>query len=228
MNIRRSLLSASCAVLALAGCSNLPKAENYSTALGESQNQLTQDPQWSAGRVWVRPGPPIGSEYGKTLMLDKVAYIAGDRPDDLGMKADPALREKALAYLNTAVRREFEQAGYTLVDKPQPRALRLQVAITGTFKNDRDPRAMEYIPIGYVIGQTARAAGYRDQSARLLIEAAVRDATTGQLLIASLGTVTGSNLPPDQKPTADDVRAAIDDWARQLRQQYDRIWTTPH
>lgn len=47
MNIRRSLLSASCAVLALAGCSNLPKAENYSTALGESQNQLTQDPQLS-------------------------------------------------------------------------------------------------------------------------------------------------------------------------------------
>ena len=227
MNIRRYSLLAGCVVLALAGCSNLPKAQDYSTSLGESQSQLTQDPQWSAGRLWVRPGPPIGSQYGKTLILDKVEYIAGDRPDDLGMKADPALREKALAYLNSAVRREFEQAGYTLVDRPQPRTLRLRVAITGTFKNDRDPRAMEYIPIGYVIGQTARAAGYRDQSARLLIEASVRDASTGELLIASLGSVTGNNLPPDQKPTADDVRSAIDEWARQLRQQYDRIWTAP-
>ncbi|MNU07476.1 hypothetical protein D3C72_2530840 [compost metagenome] len=54
----------------------------------------------------------------------------------------------------------------------------------------------------------------------------MRDAGTNELLIASLGTVTGSNLPPDQKPTPDDVRAAIDDWVRQVRLQFDRNWQT--
>lgn len=104
--------------------------------------------------------------------------------------------------------------------------MRLRAAITGTFRNDRDPRPGEYVPIGYVLGQTAKAAGLRDQSARLLIEASARDATTNQLLIASLGAVTGSNLPENRKPTAADVQSAIDDWARRVREQFDRIWVT--
>ncbi|NMK48071.1 DUF3313 domain-containing protein [Achromobacter sp. Bel] len=224
--ISRLALAAGCAVIALAGCTNLPRAQDYSTSLGEDQMQLQADPAWSAGRLWTRPGPPIGSVYEKKLVMDPVAYIPGDRPDDLDFKDNAALRERVLAYMNEAVRREFSQAGYQLLSAPAPHALRIRAAITGTFKNDRDPRAMEYIPIGYVIGQTAKAAGYRDQSARLLIEAAVRDANTNELLIASLGTVTGSNLPPDQKPTPDDVRAAIDDWVRQVRLQFDRNWQT--
>lgn len=218
-------IAACCAAIALAGCSNLPKAQDYSTSLGESQSQLQQDPNWSAGRIWVKPGPPVGSLYEKKIILEPMQYIAGDRPDELDMKGDTALRDRALAYMNEALRREFSQAGYQLLTKPAPRSLRVRAAITGTFKNDRDPRMMEYVPIGYVIGQTANAAGYRDLSARLLIEAAVRDANTNELLIASLGTVTGSNLPQGQKPTADDVRSAIDDWARQVRQQFDHIWS---
>lgn len=217
-------LAACCAAIGLAGCTNLPKAQDYSTSLGESQSQLRQDPDWNAGRVWVRPGPSIGSLYDKKLILEKMEYIQGDRPDDLDMRDDPAMRERALDYMNEALRREFAQSGYQLLAHPAPRALRLRAAITGTFKNDRDPRAMEYIPIGYVIGQTAKAAGLRDKSARLLIEAALRDANTNELLVASVGTVTGSNLPPDRKPTADDVRSAIDEWARHVREQFDRIW----
>jgi len=222
--ISRLTLAAGCVAIALAGCTNLPRAQDYSTSLGEDQTQLQPDPSWSAGRIWTRPGPPIGSVYEKKLILEPMTYIAGDRPDDLEFKDNAALRERVLAYLNEAVRREFSEAGYQLLNAPAPHALRIRAAITGTFKNDRDPRAMEYIPIGYVIGQTAKAAGYRDESARLLIEASVRDANTNELLIASLGTVTGSNLPPDRKPTADDVRTAIDDWARQVRLQFDRNW----
>ncbi|MGY6271274.1 DUF3313 domain-containing protein [Achromobacter denitrificans] len=217
-------LAACCAAISLAGCTNLPKAQDYSTSLGPSQSQLRQDPEWSAGRVWVRPGPPIGSQYDKKLILEPMEYIQGDRPDDLDMRDDPAMRQRALAYMNEALRREFAQSGYQLLTVPAPRALRVRAAITGTFKNDRDPRAMEYSPIGYVIGQTVKAAGFRDKSARLLIEAAVRDANTNELLIASAGTVTGSNLPADRKPTAEDVRSAIDEWAREVREQFDRIW----
>ncbi|MGS1109009.1 DUF3313 domain-containing protein [Achromobacter anxifer] len=220
----RLALAACCAVIGLAGCTNLPKPQNYSTSLGENQSRLKQDPDWSAGMVWVRPGPPVASQYQKKLILEPVQYIQGDRPDELDMKQDSAMRERVLAYLNEAIRREFQQAGYQLLSQPAPHALRLSAAITGTFRNDRDPRMMEYIPIGFVIGQTVKAAGYRDQSARLLLEAALRDANTNELLITSLGTVTGGNLPADRKPTADDVRSAIDDWARHAREQFDRIW----
>ena len=58
----------------------------------------------------------------------------------------------------------------------------------------------------------------------MLTRPAPRDANTNELLIASAGTVTGSNLPPDRKPAADDVRSAIDEWARHVREQFDRIW----
>ncbi len=64
-------LAACCAAIGLAGCTNLPKAQDYSTSLGESQSQLRQDPDWNAGRVWVRPGPSIGSLYDKKLILEK-------------------------------------------------------------------------------------------------------------------------------------------------------------
>jgi len=217
-------LAASCTLIALAGCTNLPKAQDYSTSLGESQSQLQQDPDWSGGRLWVRPGPPIGSQFDRRLVLEDVTYIQGDRPDDLDMHDNAEMRERVLAYMNEALRREFRQGGYQLITTPAPRSVRLRAAITGTFRNDRDPRAREYVPIGYVLSKGARAAGLRDQSVRLLIEASARDAYTNQLLIASMGAVTGGNLPPDRKPTADDVRSAIDDWARKVREQFDRIW----
>ncbi len=217
-------LAACCALMALAGCTNLPKAQDYSTSLGEPQSQLQQDPNWSGGRIWVRPGPPIGSQFDRKRILEDVTYIPGDRPDQLDMREDAELRQRVLAYMNEALRREFTQGGYQLISAPAPRSVRLRAAITGTFRNDRDPRPGEYVPIGYVLGQTAKAAGLRDQSARLLIEASARDATTNQLLIASLGAVTGSNLPADRKPTAADVQSAIDDWAHKVRLQFDRIW----
>ena len=219
-----ALRAACCAIIGLAGCTNLPKAKDYSTELGESQSQLQQDPTWSGGRIWVRPGPPIGSQFDKKLLMEDVTYIPGDRPDELDFRDDAQMRQRVLAYMNAALRREFSQAGYQLITVPAPRSVRLRAAITGTFRNDRDPRPGEYVPIGYVLGQTAKAAGLRDQSARLLIEASARDANTNQLLIASLGAVTGSNLPENRKPTAADVQSAIDDWARRVREQFDRIW----
>lgn len=219
-----ALRAACCALIGLAGCTNLPKAQDYSTALGEPQSALQQDPNWSGGRIWVRPGPPLSSQFDRKLLMEEVTYIAGDRPDELDFQADAEMRQRVLAYLNEALRREFSQAGYQLISKPEPRSVRLRAAITGTFRNDRDPRPGEYVPIGYVLGQTAKAAGMRDQSARLLIEASARDAMTNQLLITSLGAVTGSNLPANRKPTAADVQSAIDDWARRVREQFDRIW----
>lgn len=223
MNARLTL-AACCSAVALAACTNLPRAQDYSTELGETQTQLQPDPVWSGGRIWVRPAPPISSQYDKKIVLERMTYIPGDRPDELDMKNNTVLRERVLAYMDEAVRRELTKAGYQLLTAPTPRTMRVRAAITGTFKNDRDPRAMEYIPIGFVIGQGAKAAGIRDESARLLIEASVRDANTGELLVASLGAVTGGNLPPDKTPTPDDVRAAIDDWARQVTEQFNRIW----
>lgn len=223
MNARLTL-AACCSAVALAACTNLPRAQDYSTELGETQTQLQPDPVWSGGRIWVRPAPPISSQYDKKIVLERMTYIPGDRPDELDMKNNTVLRERVLAYMDEAVRRELTKAGYQLLTAPAPRTMRVRAAITGTFKNDRDPRAMEYIPIGFVIGQGAKAAGIRDESARLLIEASVRDANTGELLVASLGAVTGGNLPPGKTPTPDDVRAAIDDWARQVTEQFNRIW----
>lgn len=223
MNARLTL-AACCSAVALAACTNLPRAQDYSTELGETQTQLQPDPVWSGGRIWVRPAPPISSQYDKKIVLERMTYIPGDRPDELDMKNNTVLRERVLAYMDEAVRRELTKAGYQLLTAPAPRTMRVRAAITGTFKNDRDPRAMEYIPIGFVIGQGAKAAGIRDESARLLIEASVRDANTGELLVASLGAVTGGNLPPGKTSTPDDVRAAIDDWARQVTEQFNRIW----
>lgn len=223
MNARLTL-AVCCSAIALAACTNLPNAQNYSTSLGETQTQLQPDPVWSGGRIWVRPAPPISSQYDKKLILEPMTYIPGDRPDELDMQHNIALRERVLDYMNEALRRELSKAGYQLLTTPAPRTMRVRAAITGTFKNDRDPRAMEYIPIGFVLGQGAKAAGIRDDSARLLIEASVRDANTNELLVASLGAVTGGNLPPGQTPTPDDVRAAIDEWARRVTEQFNRIW----
>jgi len=177
-----ALRAACCALIGLAGCTNLPKAKDYSTALGEPQSQLQQDPNWSGGRIWVRPGPPIGSQFDKKLLMEEVTFIPGDRPDELDFRDGAEMRQRVLTYMNAALRREFTQAGYQLISAPAPR------------------------------------------SVRLLLEASARDATTNQLLIASLGAITGSNLPENRKSTAADVQSAIDDWARRVREQFERIW----
>ena len=52
----RLTLAAGCVAIALAGCTNLPRAQDYSTSLGEDKTQLQPDPSWSAGRIWTRPG----------------------------------------------------------------------------------------------------------------------------------------------------------------------------
>ena len=62
MNIRLTI-AACCTAVGLAGCTNLPDAQDYSTSLGASQQQMREDPEWSAGRVWVRPGPAQASHH---------------------------------------------------------------------------------------------------------------------------------------------------------------------
>lgn len=72
-----ALRAACCALIGLAGCTNLPNAKDYSTALGEPQSQLQQDPNWSGGRIWVRPGPPIGSQFDKKLLMEPTFRATG-------------------------------------------------------------------------------------------------------------------------------------------------------
>ena len=69
MNFRLTLAACCIAAAALAGCTNLPRAENYSTELGESQAQLQPDPVWSGGRIWVRSRPGAGATFSFTLPL---------------------------------------------------------------------------------------------------------------------------------------------------------------
>ncbi|KAG1288664.1 hypothetical protein G6F64_014083 [Rhizopus arrhizus] len=88
-----------------------------------------------------------------------MTYIAGDRPDDLEFKDNAALRERVLAYMNEAVRREFSEAGYQLLNAPAPHALRIRAAITGT-----PPRP----PATAMIGAAAhRGFGARRQPERV-------------------------------------------------------------
>ena len=138
------------------------------------------------------------------------------------MRDDPAMRERALDYMNEALRQRFAQSDLVLA---HPRRAPCGCARYYRHLQERPRSARDGVHPDRLRDRPRppRRLGCRDKSARLLIEAALRG-NTNELLIASVGTVTGSNLPPDRKPTADDVRSAIDEWARHVREQFDRIW----
>ncbi|WP_394131887.1 DUF3313 family protein [Shewanella maritima] len=167
---------------------------------------LERDTSEAPGVVLVRPGAPNLNEYER-FIIDPVILIDADyNNDDL----DKEKAEKMQQYLQQAVIKELEQAGYQVggdVDK----AMRITFKISGL----KVPSAAANITT--VLAPFALSVG------EVTIETVFREAATDRIDAVAIMQSRGSrffNATPWS--TWEDIKQTFDNWAESFRKSVDK------
>lgn len=204
-------------LLAVTGCTTMPDADTRHSGFLNDYARLSKDPQWPKSEIWVKPGLEINQTYQKRVYLEPPRFYFTGKD----LSRSPADTSAMLKYLNQALQHQFLTAGYEVTRRPEPHALMLRTAITGTERTPRDLSIPEYLPIGFVIGGAMYLTGTRDESLRIFFESEMRDAQTGELLAQSVSATTGTQISPADATKVEDTYPALDAWAKQLRERAD-------
>jgi hypothetical protein len=143
--------------------------------------------------IWTRPG----------------AEIADVPRDELQHLAD---------YLHSALRKQLE-LDFTLVERPQPGALRIRMAITEARKsNVALDLASTVLPPARLLSELKNlSTGTQAFVGRVAIEVEILDAVSGERLIAAVDERAGSKRLRGSTSAWSDVYSAFDYWADVLR-----------
>lgn len=132
---------------------------------------------------YVRPG--VNRDAYTAVMIEPV-IIRQDPADK--MLSSQVIADTRLA-LQAAMRKRLGEH-LTLVDRPGPGTVRVEVSISGAQVEKEGFKPRNLLPISAVIAVASRAAGKEQKHAVLLIESQVTDSQTGQLLRAGMVTLS--------------------------------------
>ncbi len=143
--------------------------------------------------IWTQPG----------------AEVADVPQDELQHLAD---------YLHTALRKQL-QLDFSLVDRPQPGALRIRMAITEARKSKVVLNvASTVLPVARLMSELGNlTTGTHAFVGRVAVEAEILDAVSGERLIAAVDERAGSKRLRGSTSAWSDVYSAFDYWADVLR-----------
>jgi hypothetical protein len=121
-------------------------------------------------------------------------------------------------YLHTALLKQL-QLDFTLVERPQPGALRIRMAITEASKsNVALDLASTVLPLARLLSELKNlSTGTQAFVGRVAIEAEILDAVSEERLIAAVDERAGSKRLRGSTNTWSDVYSAFDYWAEVLR-----------
>jgi hypothetical protein len=155
------------------------------------------------------------ASYDK-VRLDPVTIWTGSESAFEGISA--ADRQKLADDLYTAVHKELSQ-DFQLVDELGPGVMRIQMALTDAQGSSPVMDTIStVVPIGLAISQTTGLiTGKPTFVGETQAEAKVTDGETGTLLAAAIDRRVGGKSISGSVDSWDDVHAAFDYWAKQLR-----------
>ncbi|MBL4744137.1 MAG: DUF3313 domain-containing protein [Cycloclasticus sp.] len=195
-------------VVFLAGCAANKVTEDKYSGFLSNYSQLEQSDIYPETKLYVAPNVDF-SNY-KSVMIDKVKILD---PDGLERPNNTLLVSIATAYENE-LKTSFRKKGYGIVGKPELGVIRIQAAITSVYGSYDDLKAYQYIPISAAITGAMRATGTTQKNARVMMEAKVTDAKSGQLLASVIDLQKGKALESsDSKVALDDVMPVLQQWA---------------
>jgi hypothetical protein len=121
-------------------------------------------------------------------------------------------------YLHTALLKQL-QLDFTLVERPQPGALRIRMAITEASKsNVALDLASTVLPTTRLLSELKNlSTGTQAFVGRVAIEIEILDAVSGERLIAAVDERAGSKRLRGSTSAWSDVYSAFDYWAEVLR-----------
>lgn len=158
---------------------------------------------------WIDPDAEF-SAYEQAL-VDPVVYFCSK-------DVRPSREIQVLLdYFCVEVREELRKSGFELVDRPQPRALRVTVALTRVGERQVTLDTLStYIPIGRALAELeALRTGKPTFVGHAKVEVKITDAATGDLVSAAMDKRVGGKTLKDFDSWSD-VRSAVDYWAQLL------------
>lgn len=153
--------------------------------------------------------------YDKVRLDPVTIWTAGESAFEGISAAD---RQKLADDLYTAIHKELSQ-DYQLVDQVGPGVMRIQVALTDAEASSPVMDTIStVVPLGLAISQTTGLiTGKPTFVGETQAEAKVTDGETGALLAAAIDRRVGGKSISGSVDSWDDVHAAFEYWAKQLR-----------
>ncbi len=161
---------------------------------------------------YVRPGYKDVDQY-EHFLVENVAVVYTDE----GMeRLDPADVDRITDYFRDAIVEKLRAGGYSIVETPQPNTMNIQIAITGLEA-----------PSGFgskaANTGTVMMVGVSPVVGKVTVEGAFVDGDTGEVQIVAADSRRGTYNNQNPWSTWEDVELAMDDWALQIREDFDKI-----
>ncbi|WP_242443163.1 DUF3313 domain-containing protein [Pseudomonas sp. LFM046] len=198
-----------------------PKIDQTSVEQQQANSKLQLIENDGETVVWKRYPEPLSKRYGKKIFINLPKPVPVADKNSLHGESEEDFN-RLLVHFSGKLRLELVSAGYRVVNKPEPGALSLKVAITDIKRTPRDPSVTEYIPIGMLIGASLHVAGVRDETLYVMFETEIADSQSGELLGRSLTRVRGKNIEQSERNTLDAMYPALDAKAQQIRERLDK------
>jgi len=209
------------AVGLLAGCS----ARKQSGFLGDPSqyDQLQEDPELDNAKLWRKPGVgEITAKYEAVIIDPVQLWIPKEVLDDNDVTLEEL--ETLKKFFHEALVRELGKVT-TVVHRPGPKVLRLELAITGVRDTPKVMNAItSVVPVGVVISFTSKAVtGEHVNVGEAAIEAIARDSMTGEVLAKFSDVKTGNKYSLYNYERLGQAKNAIDEWAETVRKRLEGV-----
>lgn len=200
------------------GCA---KEEMTKAGFLKNYSQLGEDPDGYADAVYMKDNVVWGA-YDKVI-INQITFFLKEDADYKGIDADDF--NQLAQHWNDAMVKSMSQS-YQIVTEPGPNTLRLRLAITDLQPNMPVLGTITtVVPVGLAASHLKKVAtGTHIGMGEAGFEAEIRDAQTGELLLAGINYSTGAKYKVAKSVTKwGQVEAIFDVWTDNLRKRFDRL-----
>lgn len=198
---------------ACAGTGSAPPEKSSGFLRDTSRMVETKDATGNVIHSWANP--KFTPANYNAVLLDPIIFYPEPRPSER-VSADTL--QQILAHANSALRQSLSKR-FNVVDRAQPGAVRLRVAISSVGAQREGLQPYQYIPIAFLITAASRAAeGGAPERALIASEVEATDSVTGELLAERTRVGTGAKLARlgEKDPiTLEFVKPLLDEMAAQ-------------
>ncbi|MGE8064632.1 DUF3313 domain-containing protein [Pseudomonas sp. NPDC089569] len=209
-----------CAVVALAGCTSSRVTPDEYSGFLQDYGRLQPAESVSGKEVmrWIDPQAKL-SGYTRIYIEPSQLYPA---PKPTAVISAQTL-QMITRYFDSALKREFGK-DLQLVEAPGPNTIVMRAAITGVSTRNEGLKPYEVLPLWLMAAAVNTAAGGRDQTVEIATEAQFLDGASHALLAQVVRKSDAQELENDRQPlTLDNVKSALDGWAVDMRQGYEKL-----
>lgn len=205
--------------LVLGGCaSKVTKQDEYSGFLSSySQLQETTSPTGQPVLRWMAPGLDLDSY--QHMVVESIDFYPKPKPSEqINAPALEQLRAYTAQQVKGAFAKRFQvHEPSEQISLPGKQTLILRAAITGVDTKAEGLKPYEIIPIALVTAAATTAAGARDRTTELFVEAELLDAATGKPVMQVVRKGYGKELENrEEQVTLNTLKGVIDGIVRDI------------